>query len=89
MELAQKINRPQIQNLFLAFMTKTNVVLIGNVGLGKTHLSIALGHAAVLVDSVLFTTAVEHINTLAAAHPPRPSQARVPPLPELPCWSCR
>jgi DNA replication protein DnaC len=37
----KKINRPQIQNLFrLAFIaTHTNVVLIGNVGLGKTHLT--------------------------------------------------
>ena len=66
----RKINRPQIQNLFrLAFIaTQTNVVLIGNVGLGKTHLSIALGHAACLNGhSVLFTTAVDIINTLAAA----------------------
>lgn len=66
----KKINRPQIQNLFrLAFIaTQTNVVLIGNVGLGKTHLSIALGHAACLNGhSVLFTTAVDIINTLAAA----------------------
>jgi len=65
-----RINRPQIQNLFrLAFMENhTNVVLIGNVGLGKTHLSIALGHAACLRGcSVLFTTAVDIINTLAAA----------------------
>src|SRR5690242_5736199 len=46
----KKINRQQIQNLFrMAFMaTQTNVVFIGNVGLGKTHLSIALGHAACL-----------------------------------------
>jgi DNA replication protein DnaC len=66
----KKINRPQIQNLFrLAFMTtQTNVVLIGNVGLGKTHLAIALGHAACLNGhSVLFATAVDIINTLAAA----------------------
>lgn len=66
----RKINRPQIQNLFrLAFIaTQTNVVLIGNVGLGKTHLSIALGHTACLNGhSVLFTTAVDIINTLAAA----------------------
>jgi DNA replication protein DnaC len=64
------INRPQIQNLFrLAFVaTKTNVVIIGNVGLGKTHISIALGHAACLNGySVLFTTAVDIINTLTAA----------------------
>ena len=66
----KKINRPQIQNLFrLAFMTtQTNVVLIGNVGLGKTHLAITLGHAACLNGhSVLFATAVDIINTLAAA----------------------
>src|ERR1700675_1517992 len=66
----KKINRLQIQNLFrLAFIaTQTNVVLIGNVGLGKTHLSIALGHTACLNGhSVLFTTAVDIINTLAAA----------------------
>jgi len=66
----QKINRPQIQNLFrLAFIAaKTNVILIGNVGLGKTHLAIALGHAACQNGhSVLFTTAVDIINTLAAA----------------------
>ena len=66
----KKINRPQIQNLFrLAFLaTQTNIVLIGNVGVGKTHLAIALGHAACLNGhSVLFTTAVDIINTLAAA----------------------
>ncbi len=53
----------------LAFVaTQTNIVLIGNVGLGKTHLAIALGHAACLNGhSVLFTTAVDIINTLAAA----------------------
>ncbi len=66
----RKINRPQIQNLFrLDFIaTNTNAVFIGNVGLGKTHLSIALGRAACLAGhSVLFTTAVDIINTLAAA----------------------
>src|SRR5262249_7494912 len=66
----KKINRPQIQNLFrLAFIAAhTNVVLIGNVGLAKTHLSIALGPAACLNGhTVLFTTAVDIINTLAAA----------------------
>ena len=66
----KKINRPQIQNLFrMAFVaTQTNIVLIGNVGLGKTHLAIALGHTACQNGhSVLFTTAVDIINTLAAA----------------------
>jgi DNA replication protein DnaC len=66
----KKINRLQIQNLFrLDFIgTGTNVVMIGNVGLGKTHLSIALGHAACTSGySVLFTTAIDIINALASA----------------------
>ena len=66
----KKINRPQIQNLFrLAFIaSNTNVVFISTVGLGKTHISIALGHAAcVSGQSVLFATAVDIINLLAAA----------------------
>jgi DNA replication protein DnaC len=66
----KKINRPQIQNLFrLAFIAdNTNVVFISTVGLGKTHISLALGHAACIAGhSVLFTTAVDIINTLAAA----------------------
>ncbi|MFH1184315.1 MAG: ATP-binding protein, partial [Chloroflexota bacterium] len=39
------------------------------VGLGKSHLSIALGYAACLGGyRVLFATAVDIINTLSAAH---------------------
>jgi len=66
----RKINRPQIQNLFrLAFIeTHANVIFLGGVGLGKSHFAIALGHAACLHGySALFTTAVDIINTLAAA----------------------
>jgi DNA replication protein DnaC len=65
-----QINRLQIQNLFrLAFVEdKANVILLGGVGLGKTHLSIALGYTACLrYYAVLFTTAVDIINTLSAA----------------------
>lgn len=66
----KKINRMAIQNLFrLQFMEdKANVIFLGNVGLGKTHLSAALGYTACLAGkSVLFTTAIDAINTLAAA----------------------
>jgi DNA replication protein DnaC len=65
-----KINRPQIQNLFrLKFAEdKANVIFVGGVGLGKSHLGIALGYAACLAGHrVLFTTAIDIINTLIAA----------------------
>lgn len=66
----KKINRPQIQNLFrLAFVEQNaNAIFLGAVGIGKSHLAIALGHTACLNGySVLFTTAVDIINTLSAA----------------------
>jgi DNA replication protein DnaC len=64
------INRDQIRHLFsLDFIRqKTNVVLIGTVGLGKTHIASALGRQACeRGHSVLFTQAVDIINALAAA----------------------
>ena len=66
----KKINRAQVQNLMrLGFVeSKTNVVMMGGVGLGKTHLSIALAHAAVMAGhSVLFASAVDIVNTLTTA----------------------
>jgi DNA replication protein DnaC len=66
----RKINRLQVQNLFrLKFIEdKANVIFLGGVGLGKTHLASALGYAACQKGhSVLFATAVDLINTLAAA----------------------
>jgi DNA replication protein DnaC len=66
----KKINRLQIQNLFrLEFIPqKGNVIFLGNVGVGKTHLSTALGYAACLADhSVLFADAIAVVNDLTAA----------------------
>ena len=65
-----KINRLQVQNLFrLRFLDDaTNVVLVGGVGLGKSHLVTALGlQACERGHSVLFTSAIDAVNTLAAA----------------------
>lgn len=66
-----KINRLLIQNLFhLDFVKQhANVVFVSGTGLGKSHLMTALGHAACQRGhSVLFTGAIEIVNTLTEAH---------------------
>jgi len=66
----KKINRLQVQNLFrLQFIEqKGNIVLLGGVGLGKSHLAIAMGYEACLQGHrTLFTSAADIINTLSAA----------------------
>ena len=66
----KKINRTQVTNLFrLGFVKdRTNVIFVGGVGLGKTHLATALGHAAVMAGhSVRFASAVDIVNTLTTA----------------------
>jgi len=66
----KKINRPQVQNLFrMAFVKeKGNVVFMGGVGLGKTHLATALAYEACLCGhTALYTTAIDIVNTLGAA----------------------
>src|SRR6266700_1284300 len=67
----KKINRLAVQNLFrLGFIKeKANVIFLGTVGLGKTHLASALGYAACMEGhSVLFANAINVINELSAAH---------------------
>jgi DNA replication protein DnaC len=66
----KKINRAQVQNLFrLSFLKdKANVIFMGGAGLGKSHLATALAYEACLAGhTVLFTTAIDIVNTLAAA----------------------
>jgi len=66
----KKINRLQVQDLFrLQFVhDKANVILLGTVGLGKSHIATALGYAACQQGlSVLFANAIDVINTLHAA----------------------
>jgi DNA replication protein DnaC len=66
----KKINRIQVQNLFrLSFLKeKGNVIFMGGVGLGKTHLATALAYEGCLAGHpTLFTTAIDIVNTLAAA----------------------
>ncbi|MCK5098074.1 MAG: IS21-like element helper ATPase IstB [Desulfobacteraceae bacterium] len=66
----KKINRVQIENLFhLKFIEKkSNVIFIGPVGVGKTHIATALGYQACLkTHTVLFASAIDVVNNLVAA----------------------
>lgn len=65
-----KINRELVLELFrLKFIDQSrNAVFIGGVGLGKTHLALALAHSACMQNiKTLFAPAVEIVNNLAAA----------------------
>jgi DNA replication protein DnaC len=66
----KKINRAQVQDLFrLCFIEQnSNAVFIGGVGMGKTHLALALAYSACLRNiPTIFASAVEIVNTLSAA----------------------
>jgi DNA replication protein DnaC len=74
----KKVNQTEIKQLFrLEFLQDhRNVVFVGPVGLGKTHLAVALGQAACEAGhDVLFQPAVAMINDLVAAQ----SQHRLKP----------
>lgn len=66
----KKINQVQIKNLFRlkCIEEKSNIILIGSVGVGKTHIATALGYQACLKNNtVLFTSAIDAVNNLIAA----------------------
>lgn len=66
----KEIDRLLIQDIFrLGFIKeKSNIIFLGLVGLGKTHLASALGYAACQQGhSVLFANAMDVINSLHAA----------------------
>jgi len=66
----KQINQLQVKDLFrLQFIKQhANVILLGGVGLGKTHLATALGHHACLNGKrVLFTNTIDAINSLIVA----------------------
>ncbi len=66
----RKINQAQTQNLFrLKFIEeKGNIIVIGPVGVGKTHIATALGYQACLKNhTVLFSSAIDIVNNLVAA----------------------
>ena len=66
----KSINQLQIKDLFrLQFIRdKANVIFLGLVGTGKSHLASALGYAACEKGhSVLFANTIDVINTLSAA----------------------
>jgi DNA replication protein DnaC len=66
----QEINQDQIRHLFgLSFMKQAaNIIYIGNTGVGKSHLAIALGHQACQKHKrVLHTNTLEMINRLEEA----------------------
>lgn len=66
----RKLDRAQVQRLFtLSFVEeRANVLILGSHGLGKTHLSLALGYEACQRGiTTRFATAMDIINQLTAA----------------------
>jgi DNA replication protein DnaC len=70
----KKLNRMQIEHLLrLDFLdVHENIIFAGPTGVGKTHLAIAIGHAACLRGkSVLFASAIDVVNRLSTAESSR------------------
>lgn len=66
----KKIDRVHVQDLLrLAFLdTHANVILLGGVGVGKSHIATALGRQACLAGhSVRWVSTIDMINALVAA----------------------
>jgi DNA replication protein DnaC len=70
----KKLNRMQVEHLMrLDFIdSHDNIIFAGPTGVGKSHLAVAIGHAACLRGiSVLFTSAIDVVNRLSAAESTR------------------
>lgn len=66
-----KINRMQVENIFtLDFIEENkNVIFLGGCGIGKTHIALSIAEKACTRGySVLFSPAIDIVNTLTAAN---------------------
>ena len=83
-------DREAIEELMrLAFLEEAaNAILVGPNGVGKSTIARNIAHQAVLAGhTVLFTSAAQMLNELAAQTATMPCAAALPSMPGRDCWS--